>query len=195
MTDQIDMIRRRVRIAPPPGRALERWGKLIALALAGVVGSWVVVTAIRHRDPQAAQAQAQHSPGNGGSSGALEGLSYVGLTRIPGRHDHIARDFFTRKRDAATAPMPVLSAPAPAVSAAHEDTSVPPGTDELELKAIILGQSPQAFINDGFVTVGDTVPLAEPGQGEHSVVAIYENSVVLKWGTVETVLQLNTDDK
>jgi len=65
----------------------------------------------------------------------------------------------------------------------------------LELKAIILGQCPKALVNDELVTIGDTVPLAESASGEYKVVAINENSVVLMWGTVETVLQLLTEEE
>jgi len=199
MTDKNNIIHRRTSLAQSFYWAVSRWRKIIVIAPVGVVVLLVALTVIRNKSPQSAQALPQQISATNRSGRERQENSFIRLARVPGRHDRIAGDFFVRQQD--TIPAQVSSPPdrvsAPVVAPVPVRTDTPSASmgDGLQLKAIILGQFPKAFINDELVTLGDTVPFAEPAEGEYKVVAIDENSVVLMWGTVKTVIQLMTDEK
>ena len=199
MTDRNDIMQRRIRYAQPFYRALRRWRKTIVIVPLGALAFLVAVVVLRHKVPDAAQAHPQQVPVTNGSGRERKELSFVRLPKIPGRHDRIAGDFFVRQKDRTptqvSSPLDRESAPVVALASADPDALHLSMRDALQLKAIILGQSPRAFINDELITLGDTVPLDGFAEHECKVVAINENSVVLMWGTVKTVLQLMTDEK
>jgi hypothetical protein len=199
MIDGNDMTLRRIRYAQSFYRALRRWRKTIVIMPLGALALVVAVTVIRHKSPQAAQAHFLQVPVTNESDQERKGPSFIRLPQIPGRHDRIAGDFFMRRKDGALtqASMPPNRGLAPVVAAVSADANAIHSSigDELQLKAIILGQSRHAFINDELVTLGDTVPLDGFTEHEYKVVAINENSVVLMGGAVKTVLWLMTEEK
>jgi len=199
MTDRNDITQPHIPHAQSFGRALNHWRRTLVIVPLGALVMLVAVTVMRHRLPHAAQARSYQASVTDGSDSEGKESSFVCLPQIPGRHDRITEDFFVRQKDSTptheSTPSDRGLAPAVVLASADPDALHSDLRDALQLKAIMLGPSPCALINDELVTLGDTVPFDGFVEHEYKVVAINENSVVLMWGTAKTVLQIVTEEK
>jgi len=118
------------------------------------------------------------------------------LPRIPGRHDTLARDFFTMKD-------PACFGRNPARHSAGTETEVPVGSTEnaaeviqrvartMKLEAVSWSESPQIFINDRLLSVGDRFLVKGDTQSyEFEVWQIYVDSVRVRCQGVQLTLRL-----
>ena len=117
----------------------------------------------------------------------------VARVAAPRRNRGIERDFFVRERPIDTgdpaesrAPVPPPAAPA----GPSTDEVIKAALSGLVLKAIVMGEQPQAFLNDRFVRVGEELDLEGYRDMVCEVKEIYEASVVLVCGRTSVVLRL-----
>jgi hypothetical protein len=185
-----------------PGRGrwtLSPWQKITAIALLGGIFAWTLTWVLRHRGPQPAQAHRGQTSTLSRPAVQQEEVSFVHLPKVPGRHDRIAKDFFrfSRHVDAGELAESQHQASTPVLTLPQANADVPDEEieDDLCLKAIMVAQLSKALINDELVTLGDILLTIENSEREYQVVAINEDSVVLKHGTTEKVLVLSIDEK
>jgi len=122
-------------------------------------------------------------------------ISYIELPRIAGRHDVIARDFFAsdgwrnfvggKGRNLASVEEVNI------ISRDVSEEVIRKVAEKLKLGAVILSDTPLAFINDKVRKVGDIVLINDGADKyECEVVEIRENTVVMKCREAEIRLKL-----
>lgn len=122
-------------------------------------------------------------------------ISYIELPRIAGRHDVIARDFFAsnswrsfvggKGRNLASVEEVNI------ISRDVSEEVIRKVAEKLKLGAVMLSNTPLAFINDKVRKVGDTVLINDGvDKYECEVVEIRENTVVMKCREAEIRLKL-----
>ena len=129
------------------------------------------------------------------SSSSKSQISYIELPRIEGRHDVIARDFFAsngwrnfvggKGRNLASVEEVNI------ISRDVSEEVIRKVAEKLKLGAVILSDTPLAFINDKVRKVGDVVLINDGADKyECEVVQIRENTVVMKCREAEIRLKL-----
>ncbi|MFA5251078.1 MAG: hypothetical protein WC454_00635 [Phycisphaerae bacterium] len=123
-------------------------------------------------------------------------ISFMELPKVDGRNDVLARDFFAVgnwldfMRGGEGKPVDDGREAMDDEGNDNEDI-VRRVTEKLRLEAIVLGENPQAFINDKLLSVGDKLVV---GNGiytyECEVSEIKENVVFIKCGETEITLRL-----
>jgi hypothetical protein len=124
-------------------------------------------------------------------------ISYVELPEVEGRNDVITRNFFNSNgwKSFNGQEKNVVSI---------EEVNVVPGdvmekvikkvVQKLKLEAIWIGENPRAYINDKVHSVGDTLLVSDGADKyECEVVAIEDNTVVIRCGNAEVKLKLTKD--
>ncbi len=155
---------------------------------------WVRV--LTRQSPQTAEsAQIAEQPSLEDQSGRKSKISYTELPRIAGRHDVIARDFFAsngwrnfvggKGRNLASVEEVNI------ISRDVSEEVIRKVAEKLKLGAVILSDTPLAFINDKVRKVGDVVLINDGADKyECEVVEIKENTVVMKCREAEIRLKL-----
>jgi hypothetical protein len=113
-------------------------------------------------------------------------LIYVSLPMVPERNDALTRDFFTVDdgfiEDKAA--VDVVSSP-------ENEELIRRIAAKLKLEAIVLGENPQAFINDVLVSQGDKFVVEEADRKyEFVVVKIGQDTVFMRCQNAEITLKL-----
>jgi len=177
--------------------AAEKKKTVTALCLiAVIVVMWTRL--IASKTPASAEAApADRQQNNDTSASNLESkISFIKLPEIEGRNDVLTRDFF-----ASNGWHRFFSAGESGNSAGIEGVNAVSknGSEELarrvakklKLEAIVLSETPQAFINDKLLSVGDKFSVRDGNNVyECEVIAIEKNSVVISCGEVEIKLKL-----
>jgi hypothetical protein len=123
-------------------------------------------------------------------------ISFTELLKVPGRNDIMTRDFFdpvgwrgfTKDREGRN---PAGNQEVYHVSTDAGGEVITQIAQKLQLEAIVLGESPQAFINDKLLSVGDKL-LVKDGvnQYECEVVEIQEGAVFIRCREAQIKLEL-----
>lgn len=123
-------------------------------------------------------------------------VKLVELPKIPGRNDSIYKDCFNMQNRACFRQV----ADVQRTSADTEVLIVPPNRDQeviqqvaqtLKLGAVLRNPSPQAFVNDRFLAVGDTFTVEHSaGPLEFEVLQIHEDSVLVECHGIQLTLKL-----
>ena len=172
--------------------AAEKKKTVIAVCLIIVmVFMWVRV--IGRKGPQSAKA-ADVAEGTDGQMNSELKISFIELPKVTGRNDVLTRDFFTVGdwwdfvRDKGN------SSGAEAVSIVSGDGSeetIKRAAAKLKLEAIVMGEYPQAFINDKLLSAGDKLPVRDGVETyECEVTKIEGNTVLIRCGGAEVTLRL-----
>ena len=124
-------------------------------------------------------------------------ITYLDLPQISGRHDVISRDFFasvgwqdfkSEEQEAGTGDFEKEDGIAPIDEIKEVGVIV---AERLRLQAIVIGQNPQAFINDKLMSAGHKLIVTDGSEMyECEVVEIRENSVLIRCREAEIVLKL-----
>lgn len=199
MIDENDIMQRCGALTQCSGWVLSHWRKIAVMVLLGAAlcgGAWFVA---RHKGPRAAQAHSQATSQVSRPVMERTEISYIDLPQIPGRHDRIANDFFVSEQEIEAIGVSEVQDPLPVAVGGptdlRADALAAETSDAFCLKAIIMGESPKAFINDELVSLGDILLGDGDAQPQYKVVAIDEDSVVLMCGAARTVLRLVTAEK
>jgi len=128
-------------------------------------------------------------------SGTRVTISCVDLPSTPGRHDVIARDFFTSnawrigsgdEQVTSTSETEVRD-----ISAQGDAEVIALLAEKLKLEAIVWGERPRVFINGQLLSVGDALVVKDASRAyQCEVVAIQEKKVSIECGTVSLKLEL-----
>jgi len=183
--------------------AAEKKKSVMALCLIALMTVlWVRV--LTSKSPQSAEAA---PVANGLSleekSGSKLQITYRELPKVAGRHDVISRDFFASNgwRDFVGGKGRNLAS-IEEVNIISRDVSeevIRKVAEKLKLGAVMLSNTPLAFINDKVRKIGDTVLINDGvDKYECEVVEIRENTVVMKCREAEIKLKLmpvSTTDK
>jgi len=117
-------------------------------------------------------------------------ISFIELPKVKGRNDVLARDFF----DADGWQDFVKDGKTGEVSFASGDVgeeAIRVVAKKLRLEAIVMGENPQAFINDKLLSVGDKLLVKEGGDiVECEVFGIEEETVFIRCREAEITLKL-----
>ncbi len=177
-------------VASPIGQ-----GKIIlAVVLIGVMGFLWIRVFMRNGKPTAVSAKTTASkvqPVPTAKSSPAVRLSYTPLATVSGRHDRLARDLFAAP-DGIVFPWQRTTEPAMPSESQNPvlpnedpwDKKIRPLAEKISIDAI--GTDPkgtaQAFIQDRFLVVGDTL-LLKSGQQQYELIVkqISSNTVVLEW--------------
>jgi len=183
--------------------AAEKKKSVMALCLIALMTVlWVRV--LTRKSPQGAEAApVADVPSLEDKSSGKSQIYYVELPRVAGRHDVIARDFFASNgwRDFVGGKGRNLAS-VEEVNIISRDVSeevIRKVAEKLKLGAVMLSNTPLAFINDKVRKIGDEVLINDGvDKYECEVVEIRENTVVMKCREAEIKLKLmpvSTTDK
>lgn len=167
--------------------AAEKKKTVTALCLIAVmVFMWARV--LGRKTPETAEAalkQGEVDPDTSESNSQLK-ISFIELPKVAGRNDVLTRDFF-----AADGWWDFLDG-----VGSNKDEGVGRRiAEKLRLEAIVMGENPQAVINDKLLSVGDKVSVRVGGDNyECEVVGIEEETVFIRWGEIEITLKLAQDN-
>jgi hypothetical protein len=142
---------------------------------------------------RAATGQKSIDPDISGSNSQLK-VSYIELPEVPGRNDELKRDFF-----AANGWQNFIGGGNKVVNVVLVDGNSEIArliAEKLKLEAIVMGESPQAFINDKLLSVWDKL-VVRNGADEYEceVVGIDEETVFIRCSDIEITLKLTQVDK
>ncbi|MCK4292456.1 MAG: hypothetical protein KAY65_04620 [Planctomycetes bacterium] len=178
--------------------AAEKKKGAIALCLIAVMAvMWVKV--LTKEGPESAEARfvTEQTDAEEQLSEALK-ISFVELPEVPGRNDMIGRDFFDAadwqdfKLDQEINSTVIDIEEVSATSTDVSEEVVAQLTQLLKLQAIGLGETPQAFINDKLLSVGDKMVVGDATETyECEVVEISKSTVLIRCRDVEMVLKLD----
>jgi len=175
--------------------AAEKKKAMMAFCLIGVMlFMWVRV--LTQKTPEAAEAGPITGQGQVEDRANPESrIVFVGLPKVAGRNDVIARDFFTSDgwrhfvggEGRSLAGIEEVNI----VSKGGSEEVIRKVAEKLKLQAIGLGENPRAFISDKMLSVGDKMLIGDGvNQYECEVVKIEANTVVIKCGEAEITLKL-----
>lgn len=121
-------------------------------------------------------------------------ISFIELPKVPGRNDELTRDFF-----AADGWRDFIGGDNKEVNVILNDGNSEVArriAEKLKLEAIGMGESPQAFINDKLLSVGDKLVVRnEVDEYECEVVGIDEETVFIRCLDIEITLKLTQVNK
>ena len=131
-----------------------------------------------------------------GLPNAASKVSFVELPKARSRNDRLTRDFF-----ASNGWEDFLRSSGQSNSGRIQEVNIVSKGDneevarriaeKLRLEAIVLGESPQAFINDKLLKVGDRLPVKDGlNTYQCEVVGMTKNTVFVRCGKVEIKLKL-----
>jgi hypothetical protein len=113
-------------------------------------------------------------------------ITYIELPVVHGRNDVLTRDFFTVGKGFLNSDVMV-----DVVTGGESEDLTRHIAEKLKLEAIVLGNNPQAFINDKLVSEGDRLVLREGTVDyEFTVVKIAQDKVIVKYKDVEIALKI-----
>lgn len=174
--------------------AADRKKTVVAIALVAIMAiMWLRV--LTGRKPQSVAASESLQNAQEQNKAAVE-VRFHDLPIIPGRNDRIDRNFFTvqdwdgfprdsNKDTAGTDPE------VPVVPSDRTREVVARVAQRLKLEAVLLTENPQAFVNDRFVHVGETLELRD-GTDTYvfEVVRIEADSVLVRCKERQLTLRL-----
>jgi hypothetical protein len=140
-------------------------------------------------------AKAAHGPTTGLPNAASK-VSFVELPKARGRNDRLTRDFFASNgwKDFLRSSGQSDSGRVQEVNIVSKGSSEEVArriAEKLRLEAIVLGESPQVFINDKLLKVGDRLPVKDGlNTYQCEVVGMAKNTVFVRCGKVEIKLKL-----
>jgi len=177
--------------------AAEKKKAVTALCLMGVMGfMWIRVLA--KKAPEAAGAEIAAKPSNTEvqSNPELQ-ISFIELPKVAGRNDVISRDFFAsenwrhfierRRKRNGIEEVNILSRDV-------DEEVIRKLAEKLKLEAIMVSENPRAYVNGNVIVVGDKMLIGDGvDEFECDVVAIEENTVVIKCKEAEITLKLEQE--
>ncbi len=159
--------------------------RIIALCLIVVmVFMWIKV--LGRKTPESAEAASGYKAATEGQLNTEPKISFIELPIVKGRNDVLTRDFFAVDGKGSGGSKEVN-----VVSRDSSEEYVRRIAAKLKLMVIVLGESPQVFINYKLLSTGDK--LLVEGQAdtyECEVVRIERNTVLLRCGGAEITLRL-----
>jgi len=161
---------------------------VLAIGLVAVMGfMWVRV--LTSKSPQGVEAASEVSAVSGDKpdSQFSSKLTFVELPNKEGRNDVLTRDFFAinAERISDTSQTGIISE-------GEGDRKIKRIMKNLKLETILLGESPQAFINNKLLGIGDTFLVKDGAERrECEITGIEENSVVVRYEEEEVTLRLS----
>lgn len=174
--------------------AAEKKKTIIAVCLIIVmVFMWVRV--LGRKGPQSANAADAAAEVTESQMNSKLKISFIKLPKINGRNDVLTRDFFVvddwwdfmRGGEENSSGAEAVSV----VSGDGSKETIGRAAAKLKLEAIVLGENPQAFINDEMLSVGDKLSVRDGiNTYECEVAEIGENMVLIKCGEAEVTLKL-----
>jgi hypothetical protein len=178
------------------------WGRLMADRKKAVTTGCLVIVmlflwirVLTKNTPEVAKATAAtETSGAPSPSNPDLNVSFVALPKVAGRDDVITRDFFAcdgwRRFTAGGRKFADIEE-VNMLSQNGSEEAIKKVAEKLRLEAIVLSNNPRAFINNRVRSVGDRM-LVEDGNEkcECEVVAIRENTVVIKCREAEITLKL-----
>lgn len=177
--------------------AAEKKKAVTALCLIGVMAlMWIRVLSRKAPEAAGAEITAIQSNKDVQSNPELE-LSFIELPKVAGRHDVITRDFFAsdhwrhfiegQRKRRGIEEVKILSRDG-------NEEVIKKLIEKLKLEAILVSENPQAYINGKVIEVGGKMLISEGvNKYECDVVAIEENTVVLKCKEAEITLKLEQE--
>ena len=169
--------------------AAEKKKTICALCLIAVMAlMWARLLGKKKLEGAEAAVMSQGVNFKGESNSQLK-ISFVELSKVPGRNDVLTRDFFASGgwQDFTKESTKEVSV----VSRDGSEEVVRRVAEKLKLEAIVLGENPQAFINDKLLSVGDKLLVRDGVKTyECEVVGIEENAVFIRCGEAEIKLKL-----
>ena len=171
----------------------EKKKTVCALCLIGLmVFMWVRV--LGKTGPQGAQAALIVREPAGSQSNSELKISFIELPKIKARNDVLTRDFFAANgwRDLLGDGGKLTNVGEVGGGAGDIGREVDRRVvEKLELEAIMSGESPQAFINDVLLSVGDKLPVRDgDNKYECEVIGIEADRVFIRCGQTEVQLKL-----
>ena len=174
--------------------AVQKKKTIIAVCLITVmVFMWVRV--LGRKGPQSANAAVMGQEVTDGQTKPELKISFIELPKVEGRNDVLTRDFFAvgnwrdfmRGGKGKSGDVEEVSV----VSKDGSEETVRRVAEKLKLEAIVLGENPQAFINDKLMSVGDKLFVGDGiNTYECEVAEIKENMVSIRCGETEVTLRL-----
>jgi len=160
---------------------------MVLCLIAVMVFMWVKL--LGKKTPETAAAALRRDEAMGEQSNSQLKISFIELSKVPGRNDVLTRDFFASGgwgdfTKEGTKEVNV-------VSRDGSEEVIRRVAEKLKLEAIVLGENPQAFINDKLLSVGDKLLVRDGVKTyECEVVGIEENAVFIRCGEAEIKLKL-----
>ena len=169
--------------------AAEKKKTICALCLIAVMAlMWTRLLGKKKMEDAEAAVMSQGVNFKGESNSELK-ISFIELPKVKGRNDVLTRDFF-----ASGSWQDFTEEGTKEVNVASRDGSeevVRRVAEKLKLEAIVLGENPQAFINDKLLSVGDKLVIRDGVKTyECEVRGIEENAVFIRCGEAEIKLKL-----
>lgn len=177
--------------------AAERKKAVMALCLIGVmVFMWIRV--LSKKAPETAGAEVAAGPvGTEEPSKPELKISFIELPKVAGRHDAIARDFFASEnwrhfieRQQKRNGLEEINL----LSSDGNEEVIKRLAEKLKLEAVMVSEDPRAYVNGETIKVGSKMFIGDGiDKYECEVVAIEENTVVLKCKEAEITLKLEQE--
>jgi len=174
----------------------EKKKTVMAFCLIGVMlFMWVRV--LGKKMPQSAVAAVRLEQPNPDTSGANSEskISFIELPSVKGRNDVLTRNFFASggwrnfMRDGEVESLSGTKEVSVILGDGSEEVAKRVA-EKLKLEAIVLGENPQAFINDKLLSVGDTLLIRDGvNTYECEVVGIEEKMVIIRCEEAEITLK------
>jgi len=174
--------------------AADRKKAVFAVTLLSVMGfMWFRVLTSHQPAPAAAEPGATQEQTD--SQKPPRNVQYVELPTLPGRNDHINRDFFASRgwesfrRNSGVPQNPLNEVHMTAPDHAQE-TAARLG-QRLKLEAVLRDGTPRAYINDQLLRLGERLSIRDgPDTCEFEVLRIYEDSVLVGCNGTQLTLKL-----
>jgi len=176
--------------------AADRKKTTVALCMIAVMAfMWVRV--FTKETPTTAEATLMAQQGDlQGQPGPQARMSFIELPEVAGRNDVLTRDFFDsdgwrsfakdREENNSAGNREVSG-----ISGHDSEKVIAQVAQKLQLEAIVLGENPQAFINDKLLLVGDRLLVEYGGNAyECEVVRVEERAVFMRCGQAQIKLRL-----
>ena len=159
--------------------AAEKKKTICALCLIAVmVLMWTRLLGKKKLEGAEAAVMSQGVNFKGESNSELK-ISFIELPKVKGRNDMLTRDFFASGGWGGF------------TEEGTKEVNTERVAEKLKLEAIVLGENPQAFINDKLLSVGDKLLVRDGvNRYECEVVGIEENAVFIRCGEAEIKLKL-----
>ena len=167
----------------------------VACALVSIMLFMWVRVVIGHR-PAAAEAAPPAKQAETPSGTGPVRVTPVELPKSPGRHDAIARDFFAAPdgsfaRRNAAGRNTGTEKEVPVGSSSNAQEVIQRVAQTLKLEAVLLRESPRAFLNDQLLSVGNKLIVKDGAASyEFEVLQIYMDSVLVECEGIQLTLKV-----